>query len=438
MNRNRETERLSAYHEFTKHTPEKLRRTAHALDWENMPNPYREYAAVRVLEPPEQVSTLLLHSAAISARKKAPSGQRYALRVNPSSGNLHPTEFHFFARGLPEIADGLYHYRVSSHQLEQRARGNEVPSWFPAAPLVFILTSIAWREAWKYRDRAYRYCLLDIGHAWGALAAAAAKLGWKAHAFGEFPDNELMSYIDLRDEWPMLLVALEGMPIEPRPRHPLERPAGIPNRLSAQEVEYPLIDAIHEASKLTDPTARELAVPSPSPTEWPAIRRRRSALDFLGGDRTISRAQLEALLAVERRYIRLFLFIHRVEGLDPGLYDEHFQLLKPGDQRLSAAALSLSQDLAGNSCVTFSMIADLPAVAARFGNRGYRYAFFEAGAIGQHLYLTAESLGFQATGIGAFFDDAVHRHLNLGPDDGQVVYHFACGFAVPDHRLQSE
>jgi nitroreductase len=112
------------------------------------------------------------------------------------------------------------------------------------------------------------------------------------------------------------------------------------------------------------------------------------------------------------------------------------ELLKSGDQRVMAAGLSLGQDLAGNSCVTFSMIGDLERAAQIHGDRGYRYVHFQAGAIGQRLYLAAESLGFQSTGIGAFFDDKVNEYLGIGHAAGrQVVYHFACGYAVDDERL---
>jgi len=92
--------------------------------------------------------------------------------------------------------------------------------------------------------------------------------------------------------------------------------------------------------------------------------------------------------------------------------------------------------LAGNSCVAFSMIGDLERAADLHGDRGYRYVHFQAGAIGQRLYLAAESLGFQSTGIGAFFDDSVNEYLGIAPESGrQVVYHFACGYAVPDDRI---
>ncbi|MEP6962544.1 MAG: SagB/ThcOx family dehydrogenase, partial [Acidobacteriota bacterium] len=176
------------YHEATKHSTESLRRTVHFLEWANMPDPFRHYEGVPVLDLPADpptpetpaldillgatgnspardgatfLSELLVYSAAISASKIVPStGARYALRVNPSSGNLHPTEFHFLTNGLEDWPDGLYHYRPSAHMAEQRALGSlDLKLAAPSAPLTFILTSIAWREAWKYRDRAYRYCL---------------------------------------------------------------------------------------------------------------------------------------------------------------------------------------------------------------------------------------------------------------------------------------
>ena len=120
------------YHECTKHSVESLERNPHFLDWANMPNPFRHYESVPLLDLPSDppvpetpaldvlrgvcgatpaadgpafLSELLFYSAAISASKSVPStGLRYALRVNPSSGNLHPTEFHFLTRGLKGLA----------------------------------------------------------------------------------------------------------------------------------------------------------------------------------------------------------------------------------------------------------------------------------------------------------------------------------------------
>src|ERR1700730_12788150 len=231
------------YHESTKHSAESLRRVRHALDWANMPDPFRHYEGVPVLDLPADppapeipmlavlrgesgstiagdgpafLSQLLFYSAAISASKRVPStGYRYALRVNPSSGNLHPTEFHFVTRGVNQWPAGLDHYRPSSHLAEQRAAGHfDMQLAAGAAPLTCILTSIAWREAWKYRDRAYRYCLHDIGHAWQALTLAARAIGYDSHAIGHFPDDDVSQICRLHeDEWPMLILQLRARTI---------------------------------------------------------------------------------------------------------------------------------------------------------------------------------------------------------------------------------
>ena len=105
---------------------------------------------------------------------------------------------------------------------------------------------------------------------------------------------------------------------------------------------------------------------------------------------------------------------HRVDGLEPGVYrygprQGEFKPIRSGDQRVAADYQ---------------------------GDRGYRYAYFEAGAIGHRLYIAAEAMGLGATGIGAFFDDKVHRYSGLAP--GQVMYHYAIGYPVPDPRVVAE
>jgi SagB-type dehydrogenase family enzyme len=487
------------YHESTKHSVESLRRVPHYLDWANMPDPFRHYEGVPVLDlpadPPEPgvpalevlqgvsgttsaadgpafLSQLLFYSAAISASKRVPStGYRYSLRVNPSSGNLHPTEFHFLTRSLKEWPDGLYHYRPSSHMAEQRAvGGHEIRIASSLAPIVFVLTSIAWREAWKYRDRAYRYCLHDMGHAWQTLALAARAMGCDSFAAGRFPDDEMAQSWRLHeDEWPMLIVELRGSTI------PVCKPnigetvwyGGRANQLSKETTPYPRIDNIHIATKLNPSASGEISAAEParngsgefilpdpvssSRAFGEVVRTRRSALDFRGGPESMSLPQLSAILDVatrplsadfaQARFVQLYLYVHRVDGLQQGAYrhwPEHseLELLRSGDQRIAAAGLSLGQDLAGNACVAFSMIGDLERAARVHGDRGYRYVHFEAGAIGHRLYIAAEALGLRATGIGAFYDEEVHRYLNLSLEQGQVVYHFAIGHPVMDPRLE--
>jgi len=65
----------------------------------------------------------------------------------------------------------------------------------------------------------------------------------------------------------------------------------------------------------------------------------------------------------------------------------------------------------------------------------YRRLFWEAGMIGQVLYLEAEALGLRATGIGCFFDDPMHRMLGLSDAAYQSLYHFTMGGPLEDSRL---
>lgn len=587
---NHQTERLFAYHHATKHSYYSVRATSHFLDWRNQPNPFRVYQGARVVSlerNPDPIaagtfatmaalakrssgsngeetsrldarwlSRFLWQSVAVSAWKQVPqSNVRYSLRVNPSSGNLHPTETHLALRGFGGLEEGLYHYRADAHALEQRGRGNWVDELASAleldragdAPLIVALTSVFWREAWKYRDRAYRYCCHDLGHALMSLLLAARALGLAGEVVAHFSDLRLARTLGLSqsDEAPMAFLIFSGAahasPSHPVPGQIAELLPSIPNELSEEEVPYYLLLGMHRSTVLPEgagpvpgSTEQEKEVEEPENEEeikdaplGGVARRRRSALDFDPRTPSMDRADFEWLLDFATRdwpadwrgnlgpaagsaprrgrdFLELYIYAHRIAGLEPGVYhwsprERRLRQLHrshpPASSQRVAAYLSLEQPLAGHACFAISMVAELEGAAQLFGNRGYRYVHFEAGAIGQRLYLGAEALGWNATGIGAFYDDDVHRHLGLleeggapveesayaaeqaalvtlatqapgdtptisesreeqragaapepaetqrsGQGDGrrrprQVIYHFAVGRAVPDSRL---
>jgi hypothetical protein len=163
--------------------------------------------------------------------------------------------------------------------------------------------------------------------------------------------------------------------------------------------------------------------------------------------------------------IHLFVFIHRVDGLDPGLYflprhphvvdrlkaacspsfawDEVARTpllfrLASGDSRAISQRLSCDQSIAGDGMFCVAMLADFDASLDEFGPSFYRHLFWEAGLIGQAAYLGAEAAGIRGTGIGCFYDDAVHELLGLKGHGFQSLYHFTVGMAVDDVRLTTE
>jgi SagB-type dehydrogenase family enzyme len=410
-------QRVLAYHQRTKHRPGRYAASLGYLDWDTQPNPFRIYkgaALVPLARPagdvladsppyaalfrpgavppappdPATVGSLLYHALALSAWKQH-GGARWSLRVNPSSGNLHPTEAYLLAGpafGLSE-APGLYHYSPLLHALERRAT---IPAgdWralvgdLPDPPLLLGLSSIAWREAWKYGERAFRYCHHDVGHAIAAIAFAAALHGWRAHLVDDLPERALTALLGLgglgagvEAEHPDCLLALVpgDNPTQRRLRVdddllarlealPLD---GEPNPLSEAHHEWPVIAEVAAATARHDRAAPvpetipagpartgDLTAPAPHDRAAPVleaipagparacdlmtpasavIRRRRSAVAMDGRTGLRAPALFDMLLRTLPGglpadvlawppAVDLAVFVHRVADLDPGLY----------------------------------------------------------------------------------------------------------------------
>ena len=210
------------YHERTKHRYDRFAESLGHLDWDNQPYPFRIFEGSQSFQlpipkrdstptfpmlnlpggiPPRAVdarslSEFFYFSMALSAWKEL-RGSRWALRVNPSSGNLHPTESYLILpSGSTGVGPGLYHYDPRRHALERRAAysaetGAALAKGLPEGSFLAALSSIPWREAWKYGERAYRYCQHDAGHAIAALRFSAALMGWRLKVLGAVPDEEL-------------------------------------------------------------------------------------------------------------------------------------------------------------------------------------------------------------------------------------------------------
>ena len=225
-------EAVMRYHERTKHHLNRFAPGPGQLDWANQPDPFRRYAGARLTRLPilkadeeplspayeslyapgavasaplsvRALSRLLEYALALSAWKQA-GGTRWALRANPSSGNLHPTEGYVLIGGIAELGEtpGLFHYAPREHGLERRADCpptlfERLMRGFPPQAFLVGLSSVYWREAWKYGERAFRYCQHDAGHAIGTLRIAAATLGWSARVLDEVADETLEALLGL-------------------------------------------------------------------------------------------------------------------------------------------------------------------------------------------------------------------------------------------------
>ena len=533
-----------AYHQRTKHHRHRFAASLGYMDWAMQPDPFRRYAGADLVRlplpkagrplpywqlyaigtvPPEplsvkSVSLFFRYALSLTAWKRFHETS-WSLRANPSSGDLHPTEGYAVLPAIEGLGDTLavYHYAPREHALERRAvldakLWSELFAPFPEGSFLVGLSSVHWREAWKYGERAFRYCQHDVGHALATMCIAAAALGWKLVLLDGVGDAAVSRLLGLgrhedfgeaeREEPELLALIAPNFP-STVPRYLNEVTAdsggvrwhGRANMLSPQHsAEWPVIDEVARATRrsgnvsITDdvskfPTEDDLfgtPVRQGLLSAEKAILGRRSAL-AMDGSTAISQAAFFRMLARLiptqdqrsmpwnaigwRPRIHLGLFVHRVDGLPPGLYallrdpdklaalkevmrrEFRWQrmptcppglplyLLQEGDCRALASAVSCGQDIAGDGAFSLGMIADYLDSLTTYGAEFYRNLFWEAGMVGQVLYLEAEEAGIRSTGIGCYFDDPVHEVFGIDSREWQSFYHFSAGGPVEDVRL---
>ena len=129
-----------------------------------------------------------------------------------------------------------------------------------------------------------------------------------------------------------------------------------------------------------------------------------------------------------RHAFETILLINRVDGLESDLYQYdagNHELIKwdsPADITGQVMAACLDQRIIGNSAVTFIWAAERVRMAWRYGERGLRYLYLDAGHVCQNLHLAAESMSAGACAVGAFNDDTLNDLLQLDGTSRFVVY----------------
>ncbi len=523
-------ETVYAYHQRSKHQLQRYAAGPDGLDWDSQPNPFRQFQGTQKIpltvhtEHPDRgfaqlgqpnpspaplnldnLGRLLELSLGLSAWKTYGSGEdRWSLRCNPSSGNLHPTEAYLITPALESLPAGVYHYHSYAHELELRCGFASSP--MPATGVAIALSSIHWREAWKYGERAFRYCQHDVGHALGALSYAAAVLGWHIAFDDTWADADIASllgleraedFADAEREVPDLLLWINPQPAQafsvPSPAALLSAAdkgswSGQANRLSETVDTWVAIELVHAAAIKPATPAIEY-VPDTWSQALPCSSTAR-ATDLIYQRRSMQACDPRIALPVDAFFrimdallprleatpwsawpypprLHLLLFIHRVKGLMPGLYalgrhstgiqqmqttfdnpkftwkkpdncPEHLPLYQylVGDASNAARLFSCHQDIAANGAFSVGMLVEFDA-ALEQGAWQYRRLFWEAGLLGQVLYLEAEAAGMQGTGIGCYFDDEVHQLLGIDGMALQSLYHFTVGKGLVDKRLQT-
>ena len=387
-------EKIIHYHETTKHHYHRFAQSSGYLDWDTQPNPFRFYQGEEPIALPflvvdslvgsgvdlylrennkpqsfslESIGGFLELGLGLSAWKAVAPHSKWSLRMNPSSGNLHPTEAHLVLPPMPPVQAGVYHYNVFQHALEPRASipdelWQKIHHHFKTDGFLIGLSSIFWRESWKYGERAFRYCNHDVGHALACLSFSANLQGWQVTYLNGLADAEIETILgfdqtewpELEQEHPDVLCFVHNHQVNDVPRSlPHEIVEGFagcvftatPNTLSPEHVNW---EIIYETAELVskphtdeqrydygDKPLRDTSNPLSGPmTGAQIIRQRRSAMAYNILESRLTLDQFVEILdkTLPRNHcapfdvqliepaVHLLLFVHNVEDLSPGLY----------------------------------------------------------------------------------------------------------------------
>lgn len=515
------------YHEQTKHSQQRYARSLGYMDWSTQPNPFRNYNGAQTIQLPlaienttppyhlldsdlpcaplltESISQLLQFSMAIAAYKES-GGNSWAVRCNASSGNLHPTETYLV---LPPVLQNqkktsIYHYNVKNHALELLS-SLDTTFWkkLPEGSFLIGLSSISWREVWKYGERAFRYTQLDAGHAWQSLVVSAKMLGWKLTRLDSVSDDDINLLFGLNQENRFFENENADMLFVVAPLHPKSTSShsltahveqninidslientslvyeAIANQLSPSMQDWEIIPQIEEACSQMqipqDKTQEALHVDKNATQESKQVVLNRRSIHVMDKETSlITQEQFHTILNSvsssldsKENSTHLALFVHRVQGYNSGLYIlvrnekdinslkkemhnnfawdktnlENLYLLETRDLKMASKSISCSQDIASDGAFSLGMLCNFSQQLQEYGAHRYKELYWECGAIGQQLYLEATSMGLSGTGIGCFLDDMMHGLLGVKNNNFQVLYHFTVGRGYVDSRIMSK
>ena len=498
------------YHEATKHSEVSIGASAHYLDWDNKPAQFKEYKNLASIALPrnfprpeknsikaiegetkdvgaeqidvEVLSELLFFSAGLTRKMRFGKELNY-MRAASATGALYPIELYVICGRIHGLEAGVYHFNPLHFSLAKLREGDYRAALDYAgssdslsAPLTLAFTSLAWRNAWKYEARSYRHWFWDSGVVVANLLATSNSAGLSTRVALGFVDSEVDRLLGLeaKKEATVALAVVGASPAERAESGHKTIPslALEVNRLSTEEVEYPIIWETNEASqfktkleteswrKSLGPSKRTVPLTAPafplreseealSPRLDEVILLRGSTRKFarepISFDRlsTIIRASTSKIpldfLPDNETLIDFYFIGNDVQGLPPGSYfynmnTESIEQLKVLRNRSMSGYLCLGQQLFSDASVVFFLMADLDSALKSLGNRGYRSAQFEAGVRAGKIYLSSYAVGIGASG-STFFDDAVTQFFS--PHANAKSPMIAVGVGVPAYTARS-
>ncbi|MFF2089550.1 SagB family peptide dehydrogenase [Paenibacillus sp. NPDC058174] len=400
-------------------------------------------------------------------------------RFVPSGGGLYPSELYLYLK-LEELPCGIYHYDVAHHRLillregqidsyVSKALGNrcDITSCFA----VGFVSTVFWKNFFKYNNFSYRLQGLDAGLLLGQLCEVAKRFHFEAGVYFQFLDralNHLLGFSEAEESVYAVIPLAADSSIEW-----FHQDTNNKNRISSAELcselpiikhdhymrsgkvtDYPMLTQLNEASIMNSTFSfkqlgrEQRAVPQTDVHMLPQVnrltydlaescRQRYSPeIEFVLG--SVSQSDLVALLQevmLSYRYrndldgstespmsrVKLFGCFYGVEGIRDGayLYNEiahTLQLIRAGDQRSRLQnGMSLDNVNLFQVPLIFHVAGDQRHLNAELGYRGYRIQQMEAGMLVQRLLLAASASGMGGRPLLGFDVSSVNELYGLTP-----------------------
>lgn len=548
------------YHEATKHSEISLMTQRHYLDFDNRPIPFKIYttnfpvyplpsdfpqpmldaiSAISTSNPREihnnrsnseantgwpthsrrigdldirDLAAILFFSAGITRATKY-NAITYYMRAASATGALYPIELYVVTQDLADLEAGLYHFCPADFSLVQIRKG-DYRSHLAAAtvnghqvlssPISIILTSFAWRNAWKYQARSYRHWFWDSGVITANLLATTVATGLSINLKMAFIDDKVnrLLRLDSHKEAAVIIGTISGQEVglsssqedeqKEKDIDISETPAPKIRPLSENEINYPEIWRLHDASKLhsleeamewingiiyggralsaqpsdnhfssSSTSLRVLNTLPISPSQQNSLSVTNASLAEVilmrGSTRRFSKSPipfktLSSILYSSTRgipvdflgrdnlsLIDVYVICNEIEDLAAGGYfynrkSNTLDLLKMQTSREIAGYLCLGQSLFSQASAVLFLMTDLHQVLDYLGNRGYRSSQFEAGVIAGKIYLSAYAHGIGASG-STFFDDAVTEFFSPHADKKSTM--IVVGIGKPAYKAST-
>ncbi len=472
------------YHWATAHVRNRIR--PHFLDFDHYPKPFKTYEALKKIplikadispgrdlmgllrgeRPVESgqsfgfpaLSRVLYRSYGVTREEKA-GGIRFFSRTAPSAGGLYPCHIYLMVRDMEDLETGVYYCHMIQELLDLIQRGGFSHGPARTFDLSFVVTGTFFNSAWKYRERAFRYLLLDSGHLVENLNLALKAEGLCPRMDYDFEDDRISALLalDKEKEVPLACVHVSGKAFGPEEKfRPVPDFSGPCLKASEDEsvaVSYPLLRQIHELGKTRmetrpydveaakvlafEPEYRrvllDIEVLNPPLDYERAVFSRRSKRNFISArlDRKNAFALLESASSFYKGqpedsaralpFLILGVLFHNVDGFDDGFYlfsgqGGSLRLIQEGQFHESLSRVCLDQQWISRAAVNFLFMANLAGLETVLGPRGYRLLLMDAGRIAQRIYLAATGLSLGCCGVGALYDEEARTLLDLNPD----------------------